>query len=304
MTGLADQALSTPDEMLARADAFRPRLLAEQAATEARGYYSQERHEEFRDAGFYRLLMPRRYGGLELDLPTFYRVVTSISRGCPSTGWMLALGTAHSLQLASYFSERAQDELFAGGHFVASASFGFQDARAERVDGGYRISGTWHFCSGVPHATHHMPLVPLGDGSERIVAVVAREQFRMLDNWGDLIGLKGSGSHSVVIEDAFVPEHHAISLDDWLAIGVSSTPGYLLHRQPALRRVVPRGGARGAQLGSGRRGSGSDRRVRATARAADPPGRRPPRAASAPRTPTTSDCSGWHSRTPTPPTRS
>ena len=232
MTDVADQALITPAEMLARADAFRPRLLAEQAATEARGYYSQELHAEFRDAGFYRLLMPRRYGGLELDLPTFYRVVTSISRGCPSTGWMLALGTAHSLQLASYFSQRAQDELFAGGHFVASASFGFQDVSARRVDGGYRIGGTWHFCSGVPHATHHMPLVPLGEGGESIVAVVAREQFRMLDNWGDLIGLKGSGSHSVVIEDAFVPDHYTISLDEWMAIGVGSTPGYLLHRNP------------------------------------------------------------------------
>jgi hypothetical protein len=53
--------------------------------------------------------------------------MTSISRGCPSTGWMLALGTAHSLP---------------GGHFVASASFGYQDVSASRVDGGYRISGT------------------------------------------------------------------------------------------------------------------------------------------------------------------
>src|SRR5450755_1044593 len=229
MTDVADQAVLTAAEMVARADAFRPRLLEEQAATEARGYYSLELHEEFREAGFYRLLTPRRYGGLELDLPTFYRVVTSISRGCASTGWMLALGTAHSLQLASYWPQQAQDELFEGGHFVSSASFAFQDAAAARVDGGYRISGTWHFCSGVPHATHHMSLVPLGDGDERIVAVVPREQFRMLDNWGDLIGLKGSGSHSVVIDDALVPASHTITLDEWLSIGVKSTPGFRLH---------------------------------------------------------------------------
>jgi 3-hydroxy-9,10-secoandrosta-1,3,5(10)-triene-9,17-dione monooxygenase len=144
---------------------------------------------------------------------------------------MFALGTAHSLQLASYFSAQAQDELFADGHFVASASFGFQDASAEVVEGGYRISGTWHFCSGVPHATHHMPLVPL-EGTNGIVAVVPREQFEMLDNWGDLIGLKGSGSHSVVIEDVFVPTHRTITLEEWLAIGVSETPGYTLHGNP------------------------------------------------------------------------
>ena len=234
MTVVADSPGMTPDELVARADAFRPRLLEEQAATEERSFYSEELHKAFADAGFYRILVPRRYGGLELDLPTFYRVITSIARGCPSTGWMLALGSAHALQAASYFSEAAQDEIFAAahGHFLASASFAFQNARAEPVDGGYRISGTWHFCSGVPYATHHMPLVPTGNGDERIVAVVPREKFQMLDNWGDLIGLKGSGSHSVVIEDAVIPAHHTITLDEWLAIGVTSTPGYRLHGNP------------------------------------------------------------------------
>ena len=232
MSNAADPPATTAVELVARADAFRPRLLAEQAATEARGYYSRELHEAFTEAGFYRLLVPRRYGGLEVDLPTYYRVMTSISRGCPSTGWMLTLGSAHALQVGSYFSERAQDELFADGHFVASASFAFEDARAERVDGGFRISGTWHFCSGVPYATHHMPLVPLADGEESIVGILPREQFRMLDNWGDLIGLKGSGSHSVVIEDAFVADHHTITFSEWLAIGATSTPGYRLHRNP------------------------------------------------------------------------
>ena len=61
-----------------------------------------------------------------------------------------------------------------------------------------------------------MPLVPTSNGDESIVAVVPREKFRMLDNWGDLIGLKGSGSHSVVIEDATIPEHHTIPVDEWL----------------------------------------------------------------------------------------
>jgi 3-hydroxy-9,10-secoandrosta-1,3,5(10)-triene-9,17-dione monooxygenase len=77
-----------------------------------------------------------------------------------------------------------------------------------------------------------MPLVPTGTGEESVVAIVPREKFRMLDNWGDLIGLKGSGSHSVVIEDATIPEHHAIPFDQWLAIGATSTPGYRMHGNP------------------------------------------------------------------------
>src|SRR5579863_2130163 len=128
MSDVADRPLATtPAEIVAAAEALRPQLYAEQAATEERSYYSRELHEAFREAGFYRLLMPRRYGGLEFDLPTYYRVITSIARGCPSSGWMLALGSAHVLQLATSFSERAQDELLDGGNFIASASFGFQD---------------------------------------------------------------------------------------------------------------------------------------------------------------------------------
>jgi len=228
----AQAADPSRDQLVASAEALRATLLAEQAATEARGYYSQEVHEAFRRAGFYRMLVPARYGGLEVDLATYYRVIAAIARGCPSSGWMLALGSAHALQLASYWPPQAHEEALAPGDFIASASFGFENANAEPVEGGYRIRGTWHFCSGVPYATHHMPLVPVGDSGARIVALVPRDDFRMLDNWGDLIGLKGSGSHSVVIDDAFVPAHRTISFDEWLSIGVDSTPGYRTYGNP------------------------------------------------------------------------
>jgi 3-hydroxy-9,10-secoandrosta-1,3,5(10)-triene-9,17-dione monooxygenase len=219
-------------ELVAKADAFRPQLLEEQAENEQRAKYSEELHEGFAEAGFYRLLQPQRYGGLEVDIPTFYRVMMSIARGCPSTGWMLTLGSGHALQIGSCFSEEAQAEIFGGGHFVSPASFAFQDALAKPVPGGYRVHGTWHFCSGAPYATHHVGLAPTGEPDRLVVVVVARTDFRVLDNWGDLIGLKGSGSHSIVVEDALVPERHAVRLEEFLAVGVDSTPGYELHGNP------------------------------------------------------------------------
>jgi 3-hydroxy-9,10-secoandrosta-1,3,5(10)-triene-9,17-dione monooxygenase len=222
----------TPDELVAQADALRPRLLEEQAATEERSRYSEELHEVFREAGFYRLLQPRRFGGLEVDIPTFYRVMVSIARGCPSTGWMLTLGSGHALQIGSYWSEEAQAEIFGDGHFVSPASFAFQDALAEPVAGGYRVRGTWHFCSGAPYSTHHVGLAPTGEPDRVVVVVVPRKDFRVLDNWGDLIGLKGSGSHSIVVEDALTPEHWAVPLEEFLAVDVPSTPGYELHANP------------------------------------------------------------------------
>jgi 3-hydroxy-9,10-secoandrosta-1,3,5(10)-triene-9,17-dione monooxygenase len=227
----AEPAGTAAAEMVARADAFRPRLLEEQAATEERTRYSEELHEAFRDAGFYRLLQPRRYGGLELDVPTFYRVMTSIARGCPSTGWMLCLGSGHALQIGSYFSETAQEEIFGDGHFVSPLSFAFQDALAEPVNGDYRVRGTWHFCSGAPYSTHHAGLVPT-PGGDVVVVVVPRDRYTVLDNWGDLIGLKGSGSHSIVVDEAVIPARHVLPLPQLLATDADSTPGYRLHGNP------------------------------------------------------------------------
>jgi 3-hydroxy-9,10-secoandrosta-1,3,5(10)-triene-9,17-dione monooxygenase len=156
----------------------------------------------------------------------------SISRGCPSTGWMLTLGSGHALQIGSYWPEQAQAEIFGDGHFVSPASFAFQDALAKPEPGGYRVHGTWHFCSGAPYATHHVGIAPTGEPDRLVVLVVPRKDFRVLDNWGDLIGLKGSGSHSIVVDDAYVPEHWVVPLESFLAVDVTSTQGYELHGNP------------------------------------------------------------------------
>jgi 3-hydroxy-9,10-secoandrosta-1,3,5(10)-triene-9,17-dione monooxygenase len=225
---MADVELSA-DELVARADAFRPRLLEDQAAAEERAQYSEEMHEAFTEAGFYRLVQPRRYGGLEVHPVTYFRVMMSIARGCPSSGWMLTLGSAHALQVGTSWPEQGQEEIFGDGHFVASASFAFQDALARPVDGGYEVRGTWHFCSGAPYSTHHLGLAPTGEGEQLVVVVLPRKDYRVLDNWGDLIGLKGSGSHSITTEGALVPASHVVPVEDFLAVGVDSTPGYRLH---------------------------------------------------------------------------
>jgi len=223
--------MSTPAELIAAADALRPRLLDEQAATEERTRYSEELHETFRDLGFYRILQPRRFGGLELDVATFYRVMRSIARGCPSTGWMLTLGSGHALQIASAWSAEAQEEIFGDGHFVCSASFVAKDALATPVDGGYRLRGSWSFCSGAPYATHHIGLAPTPDG-EVVILAIPRKDFTVADDWGDLIGLKGSGSHSVVVEDALIRASHTVTFPEFLGFGLDSTPGYELHGNP------------------------------------------------------------------------
>ena len=225
----------TPREIVARAAAMRPRLLELQADTEERTFYSEDTHREFTQAGFYRILQPRRFGGYEFDLPTYFRVVIELARGCPSTGWCFCLAGAHVLQIASMFPEQTQREVFGpDGHF-ACASFGAPVGVAVPKDGGYVLDGTFPYASGIPYSTHFMGqtlLHPEDPTDPGLMFVIGADKFERLDDWGDVLGLIGSGSHSVRIDHAWIPEHNAVHemMVDLLVEG--GTPGSRLHGNP------------------------------------------------------------------------
>ena len=192
---------------------MRPELLERQAETEEHTFYSEETHRAFTEAGFYRILQPRRFGGYEFDLETYFRVIIEIARGCPSTGWCLCLGGAHVLQVASMFDEQAQAAFFGpDGHFVC-ASYGAPVGVAEPRDDGYVIGGKFSYASGIPYSTHFMgqtllhPEDPLDPG---LMFVIPAEQFERLDDWHGVLGMRGSGSHSIQIDDAWIPASHAV----------------------------------------------------------------------------------------------
>ncbi len=226
----------TSAEIVRRASALRPLLLADQANVEARGTYSDEMHQRFRDAGLYRILQPRMYGGYEFDLTVFARVVMEIARGCPSTGWGFCLASAHALNAAALYSKAGQDILFgADGHFAASAR-GVPSGTATETPEGWIVNGQWDYCSGSPHSSHAMfgvRLIPLGGapvGPPMFGTVtVPREQWAMLDNWRGFIGLRGSGSNSIRVEDALVPDA-LVSRQNFFSINIDGgTVGYHLH---------------------------------------------------------------------------
>ena len=102
----------TGEEMVARAAALVPMLREQQDDAERRGHYGPDVHEEFLRAGFYRMVQPRRYGGMELDLTTFLRTMVQIATGDPGTGWCLTLGSSHAWIVGSHLDEEAQAELF------------------------------------------------------------------------------------------------------------------------------------------------------------------------------------------------
>jgi 3-hydroxy-9,10-secoandrosta-1,3,5(10)-triene-9,17-dione monooxygenase len=226
----------TREDMIASAVALRPQLVAEQAATEERRYYSPELHEAFLRAGFYHLYVPRRYGGHELDVPTYARVVQEIARGCVSTGWCLGLCINHALQVASWWPESAQDAIFAGGDF-RGGSVAAPVGIIAPVDDGWEINGQVAFASGSPYGTAYMGQAILA-GTEKnampelMLFVAPRTGWEMLDDWGDPIGLKGSGSHSIRFEGTRIPADWALpgSMIDVDVAG--GTPGSRLHGNP------------------------------------------------------------------------
>lgn len=224
----------TEEEIVARAERIAATLVGRQQETERRGYYGLDTHYELLDGGFYRILVPRRYGGYEFGIGTHMRVVSALARGCPSTAWMYTFGASHAHLAASLFGEQTQSELFAGGDFICPsviAPVGF----AERAqDGGWIVDGVFRYSSGSPYATHFIGQTfvpgPEGEPPTHLMFVVPRDRWQRLDDWGTQLGLKGSGSHSIKIEKAYIPAHYALpGTHMGLTSVAGGTPGLKLH---------------------------------------------------------------------------
>lgn len=227
----------TPAEMVERAKALKATIRAEAPAAEKRGCYSEELHETFKNAGFYRLLQPRYFGGYEFDIPDYLRVMLEIGTADPGIGWGLTLGSGHALQIGAYFEPEVQAKIFGpAGHFIAPFSLPGKETKPPNVAtpdaGGFRIKGRWPYASGSPYCTHLMGMAQIGDDmDDRVVVIVPREQIQVLDDWGNILGLRGSGSNSIVVEDQWVPADFVLPLAKLEPDG-HGTPGSRFHKNP------------------------------------------------------------------------
>lgn len=227
-----------PEDLVQHAAAFRDRLLEEQEATEERGAYSPETHELFRQAGFYRTLLPRRYGGYEFDVPTFLRVIVEIARGCPGSGWGLCLAAGHGLQIGGLYGEAAQAAAIGPDGDFAAPMRGIPMGTATRTEqGSWRIAGMWDYCSGSPYSTHAILAVRLDEGEgptgAQGLALVPRADWTLMDDWRHRsFGMRGSGSNSIEVDGAVVPDEFVVRGNPLGFAGKPETPGYRLHGNP------------------------------------------------------------------------
>ena len=186
------------------------------------------------ETGFFRLLQPVRFGGMEAEPLTFLSAVRLIASACGSTGWVASVLGVHPWQLA-LFPPAAQDEVWAGDPATRMSSSYAPTGRAEAVDGGHRLTGRWSFSSGCDHATWVLlgAIVPEGDGrSADFRTFLLPASDYVIDDVWDTVGLRGTGSNDIVVDGAFVPEHRSLSFVD---VFRCRCPGHEVNTAPLYR---------------------------------------------------------------------
>jgi alkylation response protein AidB-like acyl-CoA dehydrogenase len=194
-----------------RALALHPLLKQEGDEVNRRRELTQPIVKALKDGGFFRMLQPRSIGGMELKPSEFSRVTEAIATADGSTGWVVCQGNGCSMS-AAYLDPAIAKEIFGSVDGILAWGPAGGPAEAEKVPGGYCISGTWRFASGSQNATWlgaHMKVV----GTKEIRTMLfPKSSIKMVDIWYT-VGLRGTASNEYVVKDLFVPDDHTLLRD-------------------------------------------------------------------------------------------
>jgi 3-hydroxy-9,10-secoandrosta-1,3,5(10)-triene-9,17-dione monooxygenase len=186
------------------------------------------------ETGFFRLLQPAAYGGLEADPVTFYTAVRMIASACGSTGWVASVVGVHPWQVA-LFPPQAAEDVWGSDLATRMSSSYAPTGRAVAVDGGHVLTGRWSFSSGCEHATWVLlgGIVPDASGKpvDFRTFLLPRADYTIDDVW-DTVGLRGTGSNDIVVDSVFVPEHRSLSFTD---VSRCACPGHEVNKAPLYR---------------------------------------------------------------------
>ncbi|PYS14457.1 MAG: acyl-CoA dehydrogenase [Acidobacteria bacterium] len=149
-------------------------------------------------------------GGAELDPVSSLELLENVSYGDPSVGWVLmaaalAIGTG-----AAFLEDSAVSELFGGTRLPVIVGQGTRPGKALPTGGGFLLSGSWSFASGIKHGTHIHTLAIIEPTGEPRIFVLPVEKVKLIENW-DVMGLRGTGSIDYTIDNVFVPEAYTHS---------------------------------------------------------------------------------------------
>jgi 3-hydroxy-9,10-secoandrosta-1,3,5(10)-triene-9,17-dione monooxygenase len=207
----------TPEVYLDRIRALLPALCERAAETERMRRLPDTTLRDFQEAGLFRALQPKRYGGYELDPDTFYQAVMDMGTVCGSSAWILSVVGIHNWQLGLFHPQAQEDVWHDDTSALLSTSLA-PTGTVERVEGGFRLYGRWSFSSGCDFCQWVVlgGIVPPqreGDSPDPRIFLVPRSAYTIDDNWY-VMGLCGTGSKDIVVEDTVVPEYRTLSYHD------------------------------------------------------------------------------------------
>jgi alkylation response protein AidB-like acyl-CoA dehydrogenase len=177
--------------------------------------------EQMRAAGFYRMVIPRSLGGLQVDPLTYLRVVELLAEGAGSVGWNLANNSIGQLVTLG-LPDDGVHEIYPAGHETIMAGTAVQGGgQAVPVEGGYRVSGRWTFGSGCQESTWMLGSFQILDGDQPRRrpdggslywrGVFPRAEAVVVPGSWDVAGLRGTGSFDWTVKDVFLPERRTVA---------------------------------------------------------------------------------------------
>ncbi|MCH7714326.1 MAG: hypothetical protein IIC99_11965 [Chloroflexi bacterium] len=195
--------------LLDAVEGLRDVFLAGSDEAEATGTLPQATVDAIYDSGLFSFKTPQVLGGAEADPMIQLDVIEAASRIEPSAGWCLMIGAGSLANLSAFLPGEAIDEIFAGGKAPMAAGVAAYSGEATPVEGGFRVSGTWAFGSGIRHSqwvtAGAMVIGGKPDSPRQIRICVPTSQVQIHDNW-HVVGLRGTGSCDYSLSDVFVPQ--------------------------------------------------------------------------------------------------
>jgi alkylation response protein AidB-like acyl-CoA dehydrogenase len=208
------------ESILANARSLRPWLVDRSEDIEAQRRLTPEVVESLKSAGAFRMNMPKIWGGPELTSMQQVEIIEELSRGDTSVGWCVMIGCDAGIY-SGYLDDVVARNLYPHLDMI-QAGWVYPVGRAEEIDGGYRVSGSWLFCSGSSHADmiaagctvfrNGEPVIgPAGLPEWRLV-LASKSHWQITDTWYTT-GLKGTASndYTTVEESMIVPREHSFS---------------------------------------------------------------------------------------------
>ena len=214
---------ASPKELLAKARALAPTIMAEAPKNEAGGRLSDATVAALRSGDFFSLMIPKVFGGAEASPTEALEIIEALAYADASTGWVTMAAGVCTGMAAAYLGEAGAKEVFTDkGRIPVICGQGQANGRAEIEGNGYRLTGKWSYGSGVLHSDFlhsgaavyekgKPRLTPHGE-PEILTFIVPTREAKMLGNW-NVMGLRATGSVDYALENVFVPADHTHPAD-------------------------------------------------------------------------------------------